>query len=127
MCMQKGLLININVRPICQNYQVPKYLCTAITGTRAYLNSGDISSVEQGTNINRDFGGQSRYTTKGNVKAFCMEMHTLSPFKHCRVTLRILPKRQFRLNETSNHFMQGEGGGRGGGRPPAVCMNQHTA
>ena len=52
---------------------------------------------------------------------------TLSPFKHCRVTLKILPERQFRLNETSNHFIQGEGGGRGRGRPPAVGMNQHTA
>ena len=52
---------------------------------------------------------------------------TLSPFKHCRVTLKILPERQFRLNETSNHFIQGEGGGRGWGRPLAVGMNQHTA
>ena len=52
---------------------------------------------------------------------------TLSPFKHCRVTLKILPERQFRLNETSNHFIQGEGGGRGRGRPLAVGMNQHTA
>ena len=52
---------------------------------------------------------------------------TLSPFKHCRVTLKILPERQFRLNETSNHFIQGEGDGRGRGRPPAVGMNQHTA
>ena len=24
---------------------------------------------------------------------------TLSPFKHCRVTLKVLPERQFRLNE----------------------------
>ena len=52
---------------------------------------------------------------------------TLSPFKHCRVTLKILPERQFRLNETSNHFIQGEGGGRGRGRPLAVGMNQHMA
>ena len=52
---------------------------------------------------------------------------TLSPFEHCRVTLKILPERQFRLNETSNHFIQGEGGGRGRGRPLAVGMNQHTA
>ena len=52
---------------------------------------------------------------------------TLSPFKHCRVTLKILPERQFRLNETSDHFIQGEGGGRGRGRPLAVGMNQHTA
>ena len=52
---------------------------------------------------------------------------TLSPLKHCRVTVKILPERQFRLNETSNHFIQGEGGGTGGIRPPAVCMNQHTA
>ena len=52
---------------------------------------------------------------------------TLSPFKHCRVTLKILPERQFRLNETSNHFIQGEGGGRGRERPLAVSMNQHTA
>ena len=52
---------------------------------------------------------------------------TLSPFKHCRVTLKILPERQFRLNEKSNHFIQGEGGGRGRGRPLAVGMNQHTA
>ena len=52
---------------------------------------------------------------------------TLSPFKHCRVTLKNLPERQFRLNKTSNHFIQGEGGGRGRGRPLAVGMNQHTA
>ena len=53
-------------------------------------------------------------------------MYTLSPFKHCRVTLKILPERQFRLNETSNHFIQGEGGGRGRGRPLAV-VGTHTA
>ena len=52
---------------------------------------------------------------------------TLSQFKHCRVTLKILPEQQFRLNETSNHFIQGEGGGRGRGRPLAVGMIQHTA
>ena len=52
---------------------------------------------------------------------------TLSPFRHCRVTLKIMPELKFRLNETSNHFIQGEGGGRGRGRPPAVGMNQHTA
>ena len=52
---------------------------------------------------------------------------TLSPFKHCRVTLKILPERQFRLNETSDHFIQGEGGGRGRGRPLAVGMIQYTA
>ena len=47
--------------------------------------------------------------------------------KHCRITLKILPERQFRLNETSNPLIQGEGGGRGLGRPLAVGMNQHTA
>ena len=57
----------------------------------------------------------------------CFDIITLSPFKHCRVTLKILPERQFRLNETSNHFIQGEGGGRGQGRPLAVGINQHTA
>ena len=55
------------------------------------------------------------------------DLDTLSPFKHCRVTLKFLPERQFRLNETSNHFMQGEGGGRGRGRPLAVGIYQHTA
>ena len=52
---------------------------------------------------------------------------TLSPFKHCRVTLKILPEWQFRLNETSNHFIQGENGGRSRGSPLAVGTNQHTA
>ena len=52
---------------------------------------------------------------------------TLSPFKHCLVTPKILPELQFRLNETSNHFIQGSGGGRGRGRPLALGMNQHTA
>ena len=61
------------------------------------------------------------------LNLICKINYTLSPFKHCRVTLKILPERQFRLNETSNHFIQGEGGGRGRGRPLAVGMNQHTA
>ena len=47
----------------------------------------------------------------------------LSPYKHYRVTLRILPERQFHFNEISIYFIQGE---EGGGRSPAVCMNQHT-
>ena len=48
---------------------------------------------------------------------------TLSPFKHCRVTLKIMHELKFRLNETSNHFIQGEGGGRGRGRPPALLRS----
>ena len=68
-----------------------------------------------------------RYIYRILIIAVHMSSSTLSPFKHCRVTLKILPERQFRLNETNNHFIQGEGGGKGWGRPLAVGMNQHTA
>ena len=45
--------------------------------------------------------------------------------------LRILPGRPFHLNEISNRFIQGRGGGgrgegRGAERPLAVCINQPT-
>ena len=49
-------------------------------------------------------------------------------YGYCRIVYHVpcytVP---IRLNETSNHFIQGEGGGRGRGRPLAVGMNQHTA
>ena len=76
-----------------------------------------------GNNLMRVLGRKKTHVfgnarSKSNARAHLK--HTLSPFKHCR-------ERQFRLNETSNYFIQGEGGGRGRGRPLAVGMNQHTA
>ena len=85
-----------------------------------FIKSGCVG-YNSNLDLYKDRVGREKTHTRSKLSA------TLSPFKHCRVTLKILPELQFRLNETSNHFIQGEGGGRGRGRPLAVGMNQHTA
>ena len=64
------------------------------------------------TELRRDSPPYGRLSCRSTVHFFgrgkFWTVVALSPFKHCRVTLKILPERQFRLNETSNHFIQGE-------------------